>query len=162
MRNRRKTELEKCAKQTKLGVFHANSWDIQITNEVLNDLLNQASINGLNRARLCLNPTRYEPLQFMYIAFKRPYSDRAHYHPDRINIHIPILGQASYHVYTQKGKLLRSHLLSSQNPYPVVTPKGVCNATEIVSNHFIKLEISPGMFDESSTVYLPICNRSSF
>jgi cupin fold WbuC family metalloprotein len=158
MHNRRKTELEKSAKQTKLGVFHANSWDIKITNELLNDLLNHASINGLNRARLCLNPTRYEPLQFMYIAFLRPYSDKAHYHPNNINIHLPILGEANYHVYSKKGKLLRTHLLSGQNPHPVVTPKGVSNATEIISNHFIKLEITPGMFDESSTVYLNVLN----
>jgi cupin fold WbuC family metalloprotein len=154
MHNSKKTELEKIAKQTKLGIFHANSWDIPITNEVLNDLLNQASINGLNRARLCLNPTRYEPLQFMYIAFLRPYMDKAHYHPNNLNIHIPILGEANYHVFSKKGKLLRTSLLSGKKPYPVVTPKGVSNATEIISTNFIKLEITPGMFDENSTIYL--------
>lgn len=147
-------ELEKYAKQTKLGVFHADSWDTLITKELLNDLLNQAKTNGTNKARLSLNPTEMESLQFAYLAFSRPYKDKIHSHPKNLNIHVPILGEANYHVFSNKGQLIKTHLLTSKNPYPIVTPKGVWNATEIISKQFIKLEISPGIFEEGSTFFL--------
>lgn len=147
-------ELEKYAKQTKLGVFHANSWDTLITKELLNDLLNQAKTNGTNKARLSLNPTKMESLQFAFLAFSRPYKDKIHSHPKNLNIHVPILGEANYYVFSNKGQLIKTHLLTSKNPYPIVTPKGVWNATEIISKQFIKLEISPGIFEEGTTFFL--------
>jgi len=146
--------LNKIASQTMLGVFHANSWGLSITDEVMFDLIKVARSSPNNKARLCLHPSPDEISQVTFLAFCLPYKDKIHKHPHHTEIIIPILGQASYAAYNQAGLKVESKILNGDNLLAISTPKETWHAVEVLSDSFVMVEIGAGPFTSSSTVYI--------
>ena len=109
------------AVETAPGVFHTNSWGVNISRKLLSELISHAAANQHKKARLCLHPTPNESLQVTYLAFCTPYRDRIHSHPHRIEVLMPIFGRAKYVTYDQEGQTLESKILIDSEPFTVST-----------------------------------------
>lgn len=141
------------ARETAPGVFHANSWGINISQKILSELISHAKLNQNKKARLCLHPTPNELLQVTYLAFCHPYRDQIHFHPHRVEVLVPILGRAKYVTYDQDGQILESKILKESEPFTISTSSGIRHAIEVLSESFVVLEIGTGPFTHDSTVY---------
>ena len=149
-----KSNLLSLAKETLQGVFHAHSWGQEFSEDLLNELIEEAKINLNRKARLCLHPSPANSLQVTYIAFFRPYSDRIHNHPHTPKVVIPISGQAKFSTFNVEGKVISSQILDGASPVAVSLPTGVWHDLEVLSPSFVMLEASTGPFLKDSTVYL--------
>ena len=132
---------------------HALNWGQPIPCDLTETLIESAKRNTNHKARFCLHPNPSELLQVTYLAFTRPYSDRIHKHPDKIEVLIPIYGQALHLTYNSAGKIIRNVQLDGSNPKALSTSFGVWHAIEVLSENFVMLEIGTGPFLPTSTVY---------
>jgi cupin fold WbuC family metalloprotein len=139
--------------ETMPGVYHAKVWGQALEDDLLEQLIEKATINPNRKARLCLHPTPDETLQVTYLAFSRPYSDRIHSHPHRPEVVIPVRGEARHTTYGAEGGILESKILSGANPVAVSSEIGIWHALEIISDFFVMVEIGIGPFRQTSTVY---------
>jgi cupin fold WbuC family metalloprotein len=139
--------------ETLPGVFHAKTWGQPLEEDLLDQLIEKATLNSNRKARLCLHPTSDEILQVTYLAFSKPYADRIHNHPHRPEVVLPILGEARHTSYDFEGAILESRTLSGTNPVAVSTQIGTWHALEVISEFFVMVEIGTGPFLPTSTVY---------
>jgi cupin fold WbuC family metalloprotein len=146
--------FEKFAKQTSDGVYHAIKWDVNLPDSFIYDLIEEANANIARKARLCLHPNPSEMLQFTYLAFASPYKDKIHSHPNRTEVIYPILGSALHSTFDSKTNLLKSTILTSEQPVALGTPIGNWHSIEVKSEFFVMLEIGTGPFINTSTIYL--------
>jgi cupin fold WbuC family metalloprotein len=142
------------ATETTSGVFHANKWGQQLEENLIELLIEKASLNPKRKARLCLHPTPNEIMQVTYIAFCRPYSDQIHKHPHRPEIVIPIYGVALHSIYDHDGMILRSQTLDGENPVASITEMNSLHNIEVLSDNFVMIEIGTGPFMPTSTIYI--------
>jgi len=140
--------------ETLPGVFHALTWGEPIEKDLLKILIETATKNVNNKARFCLHPNPSESLQITYLAFARPYLDRIHKHPDKIEVVVPIYGQAIHNTYNSAGKVIRNIKLDGSNPVALSTTLGLWHAIEILSENFVMLEIGTGPFLPTSTLFM--------
>ena len=140
--------------ETAPGVFHANSWDQPLEENLIELLIEKANLNPKRKARLCLHPTPNEIMQVTYIAFGSSYSDKIHKHPYRPEIIIPIYGLARHSVYDHDGTILRSQILNSNNPVASTTGINSLHNLEVLSENFVMIEIGMGPFMPTSTIYI--------
>ena len=140
--------------ETLPGVFHALNWGEPIEQDLLKILIETARKNVNNKARFCLHPNPSESLQITYLAFARPYLDRIHKHPDKIEVVVPIYGQAIHKTYNSAGKVIRNIKLDGSNPVALSTTLGLWHAIEILSENFVMLEIGTGPFLPTSTLFM--------
>jgi len=147
-------KLNEIAKETISGVFHMRSWGMTIPDNILEDLLVQASKNANRKARLCLHPSPDEETQVTYLAFIAPYQDRIHKHPTKPEILIPILGEAEFNNYGEDGKYKNSLVMNGNKPIPVTIPSDCWHSLEVKTHNFVMIEISKGPFNIKSTVHL--------
>lgn len=145
--------ISEAATETLPGVFHAMSWGRRLPEDLLEQLIEQASLNPKRKARLCVHPTSDELLQVTYLAFCRPYSDGIHSHPHRVEVLIPILGMAKYSTFDKTGSIVSSQLLTGESPVAVSTSERIWHAIEVLSESFVMIEIGLGPFTDDSTVY---------
>ena len=143
----------KSATETLPGVYHALNWGQPIEQDLLKILIETARNNKNHKARFCLHPNPNELLQVTYLAFNRPYFDRIHKHPDKIEVIVPIYGQALHKTYDSAGKVIRSVNLDGSNPVSLSTTYGSWHAVEILSENFVMLEIGTGPFLPTSTLF---------
>ena len=139
--------------ETLPGVFHALNWGQPIAQDLLEILIENARRNINHKARFCLHPNPSELLQVTYLAFIRPYSDRIHKHPDKIEVVIPIYGKAIHKTYDSAGKVIGNVNLDGSNPVALSTTIGLWHAIEILSENFVMLEIGTGPFSLTSTIF---------
>ena len=140
--------------ETLPGVFHTLVWGQDLPEDFMDQLVEKARINQNRKARLCLHPNPNELLQITYLAFCSPYSDKIHCHPNRVEILVPILGQARHTVFDVTGQSVGSKVLDGKHPVAISTPKGVWHAIEVLTQNFIMIEIGTGPFLRDSTVFL--------
>ena len=140
--------------ETLPGVFHALQWGEPIEQDLLKILIEIARKNVNNKARFCLHPNPSESLQITYLAFTRPYLDRIHKHPDKIEVVVPIHGQAIHKTYNSAGKVIRNIKLDGSNPVALSTTLGLWHAIEILSENFVIIEIGTGPFLPTSTLFM--------
>jgi cupin fold WbuC family metalloprotein len=146
--------LNDIANQTGNQIFHCQSWDVVINEELINDLVNEARKNQKNKARLCLHPSPEEQMQVTYLAFVAPYEDAIHCHPHRPEVLVPIRGIAESRIYDVNGKILSVAAMKSGAGSSFCTDKGQWHALKLVSSEFVMLEIGSGPFSSSSTIFL--------
>ena len=149
-----KSNLLSFAKETLQGVFHAHNWGQEFSEDLINELIEEAKINLNRKARLCLHPSPANSLQVTYLAFSRPYTDRIHYHPHSPEVNIPILGQAKFLTLNDEGEVISSQILDGASPVAVSTPTGVWHSLNVLSPNFVTLEVKTGPFLKDSTVHL--------
>ena len=140
--------------ETLPGVFHALQWGEPIEQDLLKILIEIVRKNVNNKARFCLHPNPSESLQITYLAFTRPYLDRIHKHPDKVEVVVPIHGQAIHKTYNSAGKVIRNMKLDGSNPVALSTTLGLWHAIEILSENFVMLEIGTGPFLPTSTLFM--------
>jgi cupin fold WbuC family metalloprotein len=139
--------------ETLPGVFHAINWGQPLEQDLLEILIETAKANINHKARFCLHPNPSELLQVTYLAFTRPYYDRIHKHPNKIEIVIPIHGQALHTTYGSDGKVIGNVKLDGSNPVALSTKLDLWHAVEVLSENFVMLEIGTGPFLPTSTVF---------
>jgi cupin fold WbuC family metalloprotein len=139
--------------ETLPGVFHAINWGQPLEQDLLEILIETAKANINHKARFCLHPNSSELLQVTYLAFTRPYYDRIHKHPSKIEIVIPIHGQALHTTYGSDGKVIGNVKLDGSNPVALSTKLDLWHAVEVLSENFVMLEIGTGPFLPTSTVF---------
>jgi cupin fold WbuC family metalloprotein len=140
--------------ETLPGVFHSLNWGGPIEQDLLKSLIEIARENLNNKARFCLHPNPSDLLQITYLAFVNPYLDRIHKHPDKIEVIVPIRGQAIHNTYDSSGKVIRNLKLDSSNPVALSTTPGSWHGIEILSENFVMLEIGAGPFLPTSTIFM--------
>jgi cupin fold WbuC family metalloprotein len=148
-----KKKLIKSAKETHPGVFHALNWGQPLEQDLLEILIETSRKNINHKARFCLHPNPSELLQVTYLAFTRPYSDKIHKHPKKIEVIIPVYGQALHTTYNSSGKVIGNTKLDGSNPVALSTKSGVWHAVEVLSENFVMLEIGAGPFLPTSTIF---------
>ena len=148
-----KKKLIQSAIETLPGVFHAISWGQQLEQNLLEILIESAKANINHKARFCLHPNHSDLLQVTYLAFTRPYFDKIHKHPDKIEIVIPIHGHALHTTYDSDGKVIGNVKLDGSNPVALSTKPDLWHAVEVLSENFVMLEIGSGPFLPASTVF---------
>lgn len=146
-------QLNEIAKESIPGVFHMRSWGLTIPENILDELMVQASKNSNNKARLCLHPSPDDETQVTYLAFVAPYQDRIHKHATKPEILIPILGQAVFRNYGEDGKMKHTLAMNGLKPIPITVPRNCWHSVEIKSRNFIMIEVSKGPFNIQSTEY---------
>ena len=139
--------------ETLPGVFHALKWGQPIERDLLKILIETARKNINHKARFCLHPNPNELLQVTYLAFTKPYSDRIHKHPDKIEVVVPIYGQALHKTYDSDERIIRNVKMDGSNPVALSTTFGSWHAVEILSEDFVMLEIGTGPFLSTSTLF---------
>jgi hypothetical protein len=146
-------QLNEIAKESIPGVFHMRSWGLTIPENILDELMVQASKNSNRKARLCLHPSPDDETQVTYLAFVAPYQDRIHKHATKPEILIPILGQAMFHNYGEDGKLKYSSSMNAAKPIAITVPNNCWHSVEVISDYFIMMEVGKGPFTNKSTEY---------
>jgi cupin fold WbuC family metalloprotein len=144
--------IHQIATETAPGVFHLKDWGTQISQSILNELMEHAQKNINHKARLCLHPTPKEILQVTYLAFFRPYKDKIHKHPDFITVIKPIFGEAKFSTFGDNGLLLSTTWISGTSFLTISTPINTWHSIEVESETFTMLEIGLGPFSENSTI----------
>jgi cupin fold WbuC family metalloprotein len=145
--------LNEIAKETLPGVFHMHSWGLGIPEDILDQLIVEASKNTNRKARLCLHPSPEDETQVTYLAFVPPYQDRIHKHATKPEILIPIVGEAVFRSYGEDGLLNDSSIISGAKPIAITIPNNSWHSIQVKSLNFIMLEVSKGPFNENSTEY---------
>lgn len=146
--------FENFAKETSPGVYHALTWDVEVSKTIIVDLIELARININRKARFCLHPDSNEALQFTYLAFVAPYKDKIHSHPNRPEIIYPVFGSAVHSTFDSNATLLKTVQVNSDAPVSLATTMGNWHSLEVKSEAFVMLEIGTGPFTNTSTVYL--------
>jgi cupin fold WbuC family metalloprotein len=149
-----KPTLLSLATETLQGVFHANNWGQEFSEDLLETLIEEAKINLNRKARLCLHPNPNEPLQVTYLAFCSPYSDKIHSHPHRAEVLVPIIGKAKHTTFDSSAMAVSSKVIDGRLPIAISTAKGVWHAVEVITPSFVMIEIGTGPFLKDSTVFL--------
>ena len=139
--------------ETLPGVFHALNWGESIEQDLLKILIETATKNVNNKARFCLHPSPSDLLQVTYLAFAKPYSDKIHNHPNKVEVVIPISGQAFYRTYDSAGKVVEKLKLDGAKPIALSTNPNVWHAIEVLSENFVMLEIGTGPLLPTSTLF---------
>jgi cupin fold WbuC family metalloprotein len=135
------------------NVYHSKTWGEPLEENILELLIKQSNQSTNRKARLCLHPNPEEQLQVTYLAFAKPYIDRVHKHPDRIEILIPVYGNAIHRVFDSNDKIVKSTSLNGVNPVALTTLMGAWHGIEVYSENFVMVEIGLGPFLHTSTVY---------
>ena len=140
--------------QTKSQVFHSKSWNLTVSEELIEDLINEARKNKSNKARLCLHSSPNEIMQVTYLAFVAPYEDMVHYHPHRPEVLIPILGEAVLSVFDNQGNISTNHLMRGKSGEAFSSESGTWHALKILTSVFVMIEVGLGPFRSDSTIFL--------
>ena len=135
-------------------IFHCKSWNVEVKDELIAELVEEARINENRKARLCLHPNAQEIMQITYLAFVSPYEDRIHCHPFRPEVLIPIVGEAEARTFDESGKLLKSELMIGGSGHAFSTDSGHWHSLRVKSTEFVMIEIGTGPFRSDSTVFL--------
>ena len=146
--------LIEISNQTGNQIFHCKSWNGVINDDLIDDLINEARKNKMNKARLCLHPNPEEQMQVTYLAFVSPYEDAIHCHPHRPEVLVPIRGTAESRIYDANGKISTVTVMKSGTGSSFRTDKGEWHSLKLISSEFVMLEIGLGPFSNSSTVFL--------
>ena len=139
--------------ETLPGVFHALNWGEPIEQDLLKILIETATKNVNNKARFCLHPSPSDLLQVTYLAFSKPYTDKIHNHPNKVEVVIPIYGQALYRTFNSAGKVVKNIKMDGDKPIALSTNPNVWHAIEVLSENFIMLEIGTGPLGPTSTLF---------
>jgi cupin fold WbuC family metalloprotein len=148
-----KKNLIHSAIETLPGVYHALSWGKPLEQDLLEILIETARENINHKSRFCLHPSPSDLLQVTYLAFAKPYSDKIHNHPDKVEVVIPISGQAFYRTYDSAGKVVEKLKLDGAKPIALSTNPNVWHAIEVLSENFVMLEIGTGPLVPTSTLF---------
>jgi cupin fold WbuC family metalloprotein len=140
--------------ETSLGVFHARSWSTKLPLNFVHLLLRNLESSDISKLRFCVHPNPDEIMQITYLAFKAPYKDRIHKHPNRPEVILPLSGEAIHSSYDSRGLKLSQSLLAGNDPSSLSTEVGVWHSLEIITPFFVMLEIGSGPFRQDSTVFL--------
>lgn len=141
-------------RETSPSVYHANEWGQQLETNLLDLLIEKAKKSDSRKARFCIHPDSKETLQVTYLAFIRPYLDRIHRHPGRVEIVIPLQGLAMHSTFDSKKNLLGNQLLDGSNPLALTSRTDAWHSIEVLSELFVMIEIGLGPFTSNSTVYI--------
>ena len=144
--------IHQIAIETAPGVFHLKDWGIQVSQSILDELMDHAQKNINHKSRLCLHPTPEEILQVTYLAFFRPYKDKIHKHPDFITVIKPIFGEAKFSIFEENGLLLDTTWISGTSSHTISVPMNTWHSIEVESETFVMLEIGLGPFGKNSTI----------
>jgi cupin fold WbuC family metalloprotein len=147
-------KLHKVSTKTQAQVFHSNSWNLFVDDEIIKELLNEAKQNSSNKARLCLHRTSDELLQVTYIAFVAPYEDKIHSHPHRPEVLIPIIGEAEARIFDDQGKVLTTQVMRGKSGEAFSSAVGTWHGLEIITPEFVMIEVGLGPFKDDSTLFL--------
>ena len=139
--------------ETLPGVFHALNWGQPIEQDLIEILVQNARTNSKHKSRYCLHPNPSELLQVTYLAFTKPYLDKIHKHPYKVEVVLPIYGKALHNTYNSDEKIIRSVKMDGSNPLALTTTNGLWHSVEILSKDFVMLEIGLGPFLSTSTIF---------
>jgi len=134
------------------GVFHAN-WDCLITESDIDNLVSWAQEMNSRKARLCLHENPESLMQVTYLAFVKPYSDKVHKHPHRPEVLIPIRGEAIRRTFSERLEVESEVTMKSEFGNSFSISPGIWHSLEVVSEHFVMIEIGAGPFTKDSTVF---------
>ncbi len=149
----KKVKLTEIAVETGPGIFHAAEWGCELPENLYEELIEIASKNESNKARLCLHPNSEEKMQVTYLAFKAPYADRVHKHPHRPEVLIPLSGVAVHYTFNDRGEIIASQTMDGSKPTTFSSALGTWHGLEVVSESFVMIEIGVGPFVATSTTY---------
>lgn len=149
-----RAELSDFGIETSFGVFHARSWSTKLPLNFVHLLLRSLESSDISKLRFCVHPNPDEIMQITYLAFKAPYKDRIHKHPNRPEVILPLSGEAIHSCYDSSGLKLSQSLLTGNDPSSLSTEVGVWHSLEIITPFFVMLEIGSGPFRQDSTVFL--------
>jgi cupin fold WbuC family metalloprotein len=135
------------------GVFHSLEWGQTNDKNLLEILIKEARNNTNRKARYCLHPKSADLLQVTYLAFSKPYFDKIHKHPNKIEVIIPIYGQANHITFDNLGKKTKNIKLDGSNPVAISTKPGSWHALKVISKDFVMIEIGTGPFLPTSNEY---------
>jgi len=134
-------KLSQSATETGQQVFHSNSWNLTVDEELIIVLISEARKNKGNKERLCLHQKPDEVMQVTYLAFIAPYEDKVHCHPHRPEELIPILGEAEARVFDQFGNVLSSQLMRGKSREASSSDSGTWHSLKNQSSEFVMIEI---------------------
>ncbi len=135
------------------GVFHAHSWSTKLPFNFVQLLLRNLEGSNLSKLRFCVHPNPDEIMQVTYLAFKAPYKDRIHKHPNRPEVILPLSGEAIHSCYDSSGIKISQSLLTGNDLSSLSTEVGVWHSLEIMTPFFVMIEIGSGPFRPDSTVF---------
>ena len=147
-------KLSLATTETGKQVFHSNSWNLNVDEELILDLISEAKKNESNKARLCLHRKPDEVMQVTYLAFIAPYEDRVHCHPHRPEVLIPILGEAEARVFDQSGNIISSRAMRGKSGEAFSSDVGTWHSLKVQSSEFVMVEIGIGPFRHDSTIFM--------
>lgn len=139
--------------ETSSGVFHAHSWGTKLPSNFVQLLLRNLEGSDLSKLRFCVHPNPDEIMQVTYLAFKAPYKDRIHKHPNRPEVILPLSGEAIHSCYDSSGIKISQSLLTGNDLRSLSTEVGVWHSLEIMTPFFVMIEIGIGPFRPDSTVF---------
>jgi cupin fold WbuC family metalloprotein len=134
-------------------IFHCKSWNVEVQDELIAGLIEEARINENRKARLCLHPNAQEIMQVTYLAFVSPYEDRIHSHPFRPEVLIPIQGEAEARIFDENGKMVKKSRMIAGRGHAFATESGQWHSLIVKSSEFVMIEIGIGPFRPDSTLY---------
>lgn len=147
-------KLSQSTTETGKQVFHSNSWNLTVDQELILELISEARKSGSNKARLCLHQEPNEVMQVTYLAFIAPYEDKVHCHPHRPEVLIPILGEAEARVFDQFGNILSSQIMRGKSGEAFSSDVGTWHSLKVQSSEFVMIEIGLGPFRPDSTIFM--------
>jgi len=147
-------KLSQSTTETGKQVFHSNSWNLTVDEELILDLISEARKNESNKARLCLHGKPDEIMQVTYLAFIAPYEDKVHCHPHRPEVLIPILGEAEARVLDQFGNILTSQVMRGKSGEAFSSDVGTWHSLKVQTSEFVIVEIGLGPFRQDSTIFM--------
>ncbi len=149
-----RAQLSEFGVESSLGVFHAHSWSTKLPLNFVQLLLGILENEDISKLRFCIHPNPDEIMQVTYLAFKAPYKDRIHKHPNRPEVILPLSGEAIHHCYDNSGLKVSQLVLTGNDPSSLSTEVGVWHSLEVLTSYFVMLEIGSGPFRHDSTVFL--------
>ena len=147
-------KLSQSTTETGKQIFHSNSWNFTVDEELILELISEAKKNKSNKARLCLHREPKEVMQVTYLAFIAPYEDKVHCHPHRPEVLIPILGEAEARVFDQFGNILSSQIMRGKSGEAFSSDVGTWHSLKVQSSEFVMVEIGLGPFQQDSTIFM--------
>lgn len=147
-------KLSSIATETGRQVFHSKSWDLNVDEELILDLIAEAKKSKNNKARLCLHQKPQEIMQVTYLAFVAPYEDRVHCHPHRPEVLIPVLGEAETRIFDESGDLISSQVMRGRSGEAFSSDVGTWHSLYVQSSEFVMIEIGLGPFLQDSTIFM--------
>lgn len=147
-------KLSQSTTETGKQIFHSNSWNLTVDQELILELISEARKNGSNKARLCLHREPSEIMQVTYLAFIAPYEDQIHCHPHRPEVLIPIFGEAEARVFDQFGNIVSSQIMRGKSGEAFSSDVGTWHSLKVQSSEFVMVEIGLGPFRPDSTIFM--------